>query len=230
MPLLPADIRQLARRAIRLRASGVAVDRLLDALAIDPFHPERLREEFPELTERELRSLFHAMADLARGLDNIVGSDRKPLAAAPPLSSVDGRLWGDPGPLSARLQVEGRSSGNPGPAGVGVVFLADDGALLGEHCEAVGRQTIHAAEYIALREGLTLALRHGLERVHAFAASQLLERQIRGAYRVKSAGLKPLHAEVAELISYLERFELTHVDRAENRRAGELANLAIQSG
>lgn len=230
MPLLPADIRQLARRAIRLRASGVAVDRLLDELAVDPFNPGRLREQFPGLTEREMRSLFHALADLARGLDGMVCDEEKPMMTKAPASPVNGRLWGDPGPLSARLHVEGRSDGNPGPSGVGVVFLADDGSLLGEHCEPVGRQTNHAAEYIALREGLTLALGHGLERVHAFVASRLLERQICGAYRVKSVGLKPLHAEVAELIGYLERFELTQVDHAENRRAGELAILAIQNG
>jgi probable phosphoglycerate mutase len=58
--------------------------------------------------------------------------------------------------------------------------------------------------------------------------SQLVVRQITGAYTVKHEALKPLHTEVLELLKPLGWHAVGHIPRGENHRADELANLAYE--
>ena len=60
--------------------------------------------------------------------------------------------------------------------------------------------------------------------------SQLIVRQLEFRYRVRNARLRPFFERVVELRRQFESFQVTHVPREENRRADELANLALDSG
>lgn len=126
---------------------------------------------------------------------------------------------------SARAWIDGASRGNPGDAGFGVLFEID-----GRREEVVGflgRTTNNVAEYAALVAALTHAVESGCEALELYSDSQLLVRQIEGAYRVKAAHLVPIFLRVLSLRRRLDRFTIHHVPREENREADALANRAI---
>ena len=54
--------------------------------------------------------------------------------------------------------------------------------------------------------------------------SELVVRQMSGEYRVKNAGLKPLHALAARAALEFERVRYVAVPREENARADRLVN------
>jgi ribonuclease HI len=57
--------------------------------------------------------------------------------------------------------------------------------------------------------------------------SELLVKQIRGEYKVKNEGLKPLHATARERAGGFARFSIRHTDRELNTRADALVNKAL---
>jgi hypothetical protein len=101
---------------------------------------------------------------------------------------------------SARANVDGGSRGNPGPAGYGVRIEQDDGSVV-ELKESIGIATNNVAEYSGLIAALAWAVEHGVSRLHVRADSDLLVKQMRGEYRVKSPGLQPLFEHARALFS-----------------------------
>lgn len=129
-------------------------------------------------------------------------------------------------PPVAILRIDGASRGNPGPAGCGVILEDADGGRE-EHTRYLGRATNNAAEYQALLLGLTRAAALGYQSVEVRSDSELLVRQMTGAYRVKHPGLVALHRAVRRLLTRFEEVRFTHVDRGANAEADRLANVAI---
>ncbi len=129
--------------------------------------------------------------------------------------------------MQARAWIDGASRGNPGEAGFGVFFEA--GSEKHEIAGFLGRTTNNVAEYAALVAALTFAARKGFSGVTLFSDSQLLVRQISGAYRVKAAHLVPIFLKVLQLRRKIPRVEIHHVPRHQNAEADRLANLAIDS-
>jgi ribonuclease HI len=66
-----------------------------------------------------------------------------------------------------------------------------------------------------------------VEELVLYGDSELVVRQLQGAYRVKAPHLVPLFLQVMQLRREIPQFRIEHVPRAENRRADELANRAI---
>ncbi len=129
--------------------------------------------------------------------------------------------------LCCRLHTDGAARGNPGEAGAGIILYdADNRELAGRSCY-LGRCTNNVAEYRALILGLETAREMGCSELRIFLDSELVVRQIRGTYRVKSADLKPLHARAMELLAGFHRWRIHHVARSENRCADALANQGI---
>ncbi len=125
------------------------------------------------------------------------------------------------------LHIDGGSRGNPGPAGAGVVLRQAGGELIHEAAYFLGRQTNNAAEYHALIRGLERARQCDPQPITIYSDSELLVRQVTGEYEVKSANLSPLHRQVQMLLLRIGGWSLQHLRREENRRADELANLAM---
>ncbi|MEN8140395.1 MAG: ribonuclease HI family protein [Thermodesulfobacteriota bacterium] len=133
------------------------------------------------------------------------------------------------GGRAMRLFSDGAARGNPGLAGAG--FVVDDGQgqeLLAEGI-FLGRCTNNVAEYKALIYGLKGAVQLSPSRLEIFLDSQLIVRQIQGRYKVKNAGLKPLFAQVQQLLAALPEWSIGHVPRADNSRADGLANEGIDN-
>ena len=122
------------------------------------------------------------------------------------------------------LRCDGGSRGNPGPGALGNALYDPTGAEVEGRGRFLGTVTNNVAEYRALIAGLEAATRHGVERLRVCMDSELVVRQMTGEYRVKHAGLKPLHAEavVAKMGVPVVRF--VAVRRDENARADQLVN------
>jgi ribonuclease HI len=127
------------------------------------------------------------------------------------------------------LSCDGASRGNPGDAAFGFVLTDGDGLELAAVGEAIGRATNNVAEYTALVRGLAQAQALGVRRIRVRMDSELAVRQVLGVYRVKNAGLQPLHAEAQRLRGRFDAFRIEHVPRAENARADALANAALDA-
>ncbi|MEE8128961.1 MAG: ribonuclease HI family protein, partial [Vicinamibacterales bacterium] len=127
---------------------------------------------------------------------------------------------------SAVAHIDGGSRGNPGPAGYGVHIERADGTVV-ELKEPVGVATNNVAEYRGLLAALTWATRHGVDRLQVRSDSLLLVKQMRGEYRVKHAGLRPLWQEASDLVRRIRDVQFEHVRRELNKDADRLANEAM---
>ena len=125
------------------------------------------------------------------------------------------------------IYVDGASRGNPGMAGAGAWMTNGEGKELAKLSRYLGYQTNNEAEYYALLFGLRQAKRLGCKSVRIFTDSQLIERQVKGLYRVKDADLKALHKRVIQDLKEFSSFEIAFIAREENREADRLANDAI---
>jgi ribonuclease HI len=130
-------------------------------------------------------------------------------------------------PKHATLFADGGSRGNPGPAASGAIILADDGTPLREIGEYIGIGTNNVAEWTALLIGLSAALELGIDDLDVCLDSELVVRQLSGAYRVKHPNLIPLYGKVRSLLRRFARVDVKHVRRAENVLADALVNRAL---
>ena len=95
--------------------------------------------------------------------------------------------------------------------------------------ETIGIATNNVAEYRALIAGLRAAADLGAREVEVRADSQLLMRQMTGAYRVKNAALRELWLEARRVASAFERVRFVEIPRAENAAADLQVNLALDA-
>jgi ribonuclease HI len=131
--------------------------------------------------------------------------------------------------VRARLSTDGGSRGNPGPAAYGYVLETDDGTVLDARGEAIGVATNNVAEYRGLLAGLASALERGIEELEVVSDSELLVKQMRGEYKVKSPSLRELVDEAEFLARKLRRVRYTAVRREHNELADRLVNEALDS-
>ena len=115
--------------------------------------------------------------------------------------------------------IDGGARGNPGPA----VF----GVRIEELREPIGVATNNVAEYRGLLAALEWAARHHCRGVHIRSDSLLLVQQMLGNYKVRNAGLAPLHADARRLVVEIGRVTFEHVRREANAHADRLANAAM---
>jgi ribonuclease HI len=126
---------------------------------------------------------------------------------------------------AARAWIDGAARGNPGDAGFGV--RVERGERTDEVLGFLGRTTNNVAEYAGLVAALTFCRREGIDDLVVHSDSQLLVRQIEGAYKVKAAHLVPIFLKVLALRRGIARFEIHHVPREQNLEADRLANRAV---
>jgi ribonuclease HI len=109
-----------------------------------------------------------------------------------------------------------------------VVITDSDGHVVRRVKSFLGEATNNVAEYCALIIGLREAQRLGATEVICWTDSELLERQINGKYKIKSARLRALSLEAMQLARGFSRFSLRKVNREENSQADKLAKKVIK--
>jgi ribonuclease HI len=127
------------------------------------------------------------------------------------------------------VHVDGGARGNPGPAAAGAVVSTPEGEVLDEASLRLGEATNNVAEYRGLLLGLERARALGATEVDVVNDSELIARQVAGDYKVKHAGLEPLHAEAVRALGAFDRWSIHSVPRAENARADALVNEALDA-
>ena len=124
---------------------------------------------------------------------------------------------------------DGASRGNPGPASIGAAVYDDTGREAYAVSNRIGRATNNEAEYQAAIAGLEAALALGVREVELKMDSELVVRQLLGHYKVRNPRLRPLFERLIDLRRRFTRFEANSIPRVQNRRADQLANLALDS-
>jgi ribonuclease HI len=131
--------------------------------------------------------------------------------------------------VKATMFADGGSRGNPGPAASGAVLFDEHGEVLREVGTYLGVATNNVAEWTGLVTGLEAALELGVDDLAVRLDSELVVKQISGAYRVKHEGLIPLHAKAKALLRKFARVEVQHVRRKENAAADALVNQVLDA-
>jgi ribonuclease HI len=132
-------------------------------------------------------------------------------------------------PRAAAFQanIDGGSRGNPGPASYGVVIRNERGETVAKLKKYIGRMTNNVAEYYGLIAALDYAQSNGVRALRIESDSELLVRQMRGHYKVKSPDLRPLFERAKKMSQTFESFRIDHVYREQNTEADALANEAL---
>jgi probable phosphoglycerate mutase len=125
---------------------------------------------------------------------------------------------------------DGGARGNPGPAGYGAVIEDGSGRIVARLSRFLGVQSNNVAEYSGLLAVLQWALENGAKRLRVVSDSELMVKQLKGQYKVKSPGLIPLWQEARRLAARLDGFEMRHTLRGGNKEADQLANDAMDKG
>src|SRR5579884_2267780 len=120
------------------------------------------------------------------------------------------------------LHVDGGARGNPGPAAIGVVLSSPDGDTLATFAAKIGETTNNVAEYRALLRGLELAAEHGARELRVINDSELVARQVSGAYKVKHPAMQELHRQAIAALQGFDRWSIESVPRAQNAQADAL--------
>jgi ribonuclease HI len=147
------------------------------------------------------------------------------------------------------LRFDGGARGNPGLGGAGAVIFEkkdkggfdggekDDEGPLNELWSGfwyLGTCTNNQAEYTGLIKGLQAGLEMELFPLRVEGDSELVIKQVTGAYKCKSDNLIPLNQMASKLIAKFPKdgtgtLSFGHVPRARNSRADELSNIAMDS-
>ena len=125
--------------------------------------------------------------------------------------------------------MDGGARGNPGPAAIAAVVTTPEGEPVESVGEAIGRATNNVAEYRALLLGIERARALGASELDLVGDSELVVKQVKGEYRVKDGGLRPLHAEVRRALEPFERWSIRHVRREQNADADALVNETLDA-
>jgi ribonuclease HI len=134
-----------------------------------------------------------------------------------------------PAGAAFRVNIDGGSRGNPGPAAYGVVIRDGSGELVARLKKYIGRMSNNVAEYYGLIAALDYAQEHKIRTLRVESDSELLVKQMRGLYKVKSEDLRPLFERAKKMSLGFESFRIDHVYREQNREADALANEALDA-
>lgn len=127
------------------------------------------------------------------------------------------------------LNTDGGARGNPGPGAAGVVLKDSSGKILKELGTYLGVCTNNEAEYKALIKGLQVAAEKKALNLKCYLDSELVVKQLRGEYKVKSDKLRVFYNQVKKLEGSFSRIEYHYVSRKKNVRADKLVNEVLNT-
>ncbi|MGB9186141.1 MAG: ribonuclease HI family protein [Solirubrobacteraceae bacterium] len=129
--------------------------------------------------------------------------------------------------MRVTVHVDGGARWNPGPAAIGVVVSDGDGSVLDELGERIGVATNNVAEYMALLRGIERADALGAREIELVNDSELVAKQLTGAYKVKHPAMRPLYEQAVAALRGFDSWRIRSVPRAQNADADRLVNEAL---
>jgi ribonuclease HI len=134
---------------------------------------------------------------------------------------------------SYTVYFDGASRGNPGHAGVGAIAFDKDHTVIAVVSKYLGKATNNVAEYTSLKEMLAKLEYYVKHKEGAILQlrcdSELVAKQLKGAYRLKHHALKRLYSTVKKMLDHYSSWEVEAIPREENGIADALANCAIDN-
>ena len=124
--------------------------------------------------------------------------------------------------------IDGGSRGNPGPASYGVVIRDPRGEIVARLKKYIGQNHQQCGGILRTDCGAGLrAEPMGSSALRVESDSELMVKQMRGQYKVKSEDLKPLFERAKKMSQTFSTFRIEHVYREQNKEADALANEAM---
>ncbi|GAA0661699.1 ribonuclease HI [Natronoarchaeum mannanilyticum] len=186
---------------------------------------ERARERLRDAgVEVEDGNTDHERWRASRGDATAVAYDGKVVIQGSNPQDVEAILREEGG--RAHVYFDGASRGNPGPAAVGWAIVNSDG-IVAEGGERIGETTNNRAEYEALARALEMARDYGFDEVDVRGDSELIVKQVNGAWSANDPGMQERRVRVRSLLEEFDSWSLEHVPREINERADEMANEAL---
>jgi ribonuclease HI len=103
----------------------------------------------------------------------------------------------------------------------------DSGNVLAELSGSLGNTTNNIAEYNGLIAALQWAVDNKVTQITIKGDSLLIVEQMRGNYKVKNEGLRPLHMQARMLVMQIGDVKFEHVRRELNKEADRLSNVGM---
>jgi ribonuclease HI len=129
--------------------------------------------------------------------------------------------------MKADLFTDGAARLNPGQAGIGALLRMPDGDV--ELARPIGTDSNNGAEYIALIEGLKLALDHKVTEIEVYIDSPVVAGHLKGTSQLRSKRLRPHFEEVRRLLGQFKSYNITKVGRSGTAAADRLANQGMDA-
>ncbi|GKA11337.1 reverse transcriptase domain-containing protein, partial [Tanacetum coccineum] len=131
-------------------------------------------------------------------------------------SGASGRAW--------RLYIDGALN-NEG-SGAGLILIAPNDVEYYYALRLNFSNSNNDVEYEALLAGLRIAKEMHVKDIHFFVDSKLVASQVEGSYEAKGERMIKYLEKFLELAGAFNRFRITHIPIAENRKADALSKLA----
>lgn len=125
------------------------------------------------------------------------------------------------------IMFDGGSRGNPGNSGCGFVIYDSENNEIDHGYKNIGFNTNNVAEYTALYLALILARKKEYNNIIIKGDSMLVINQLKGVWKVKNANLKKIYDNIKNILKNIASYKLLHVKRNLNKRADQLANIAM---
>ena len=126
------------------------------------------------------------------------------------------------------LHFDGACRGNPGPSSFGC-SISLNGKEIDTQCFFIGHVTNNVAESSGALYGIRHCLSLGIRDLTVYGDSLLVIKQVTKQWKINNKQLKKFVVEIQSLIPQFNSIEFKHVKRHLNKRADELANIALNN-
>jgi ribonuclease HI len=122
------------------------------------------------------------------------------------------------------MYFDGCSEGNPGLSSAGAVIYKNGEEIWSNSYFVSNNSTNNVAEYFGLIRGLKRAIKMNIRSLIIKGDSQLIIKQMKGEYQVKSESMIELYNIAKEFESQFKNISYEHIYRKYNKRADQLSN------
>lgn len=110
------------------------------------------------------------------------------------------------------IYTDGASRKNPGPSALAFIFV-QDGKIIHEQSKFLEVKTNNQAEYLAIIEALSEALKITKGELCLFSDSEVVIKQLLGEYKVNKDHLRTLRKQIFDLKKEFSYIQFFHVPR-----------------
>ncbi len=125
------------------------------------------------------------------------------------------------------VYVDGAAKGEPGEAGIGIAVTDQNGVVIDEVSQLIGRATTEVAEYRALIEAARHVGSYDADSVIFFTDNQRVANYVNRVFETREPHIKRLIEIALGLLNRIPRWRVNYVDRDANVRAPRLVEQAF---